>query len=214
MSKLTSYATRADMIFADVLAAMQPADELGGCEGREYVELMERIAATATERARVAVEAGNAPIERLTLWGSVFEHISTGGGCEALACRDSNGAYVMITANDGAELPTADDWCVGVYNPNGEQMMYTWNGAKRWECDAEPFARPLSETQRYAVTDALDAPGHVLNTECLDVGEAGDLTAAGIVYDDGKGRDCLTLLGRNVARLLNVEDAMRARGEA
>jgi aspartate/methionine/tyrosine aminotransferase len=41
----------ANEIFTAVLAAMQAAEELGGPEGREYIELMERIAKEATQRS-------------------------------------------------------------------------------------------------------------------------------------------------------------------
>jgi hypothetical protein len=41
----------ANEIFSAVLAAMQDAEDLGGPEGSEYIELMERIAKEATQRA-------------------------------------------------------------------------------------------------------------------------------------------------------------------
>jgi hypothetical protein len=40
-----------DTIFRNVFEAMQPAEELEGPTEQEYVRLMERIAAEATERA-------------------------------------------------------------------------------------------------------------------------------------------------------------------
>jgi hypothetical protein len=39
-------------ILANVLAAMQPAEELGGPAGTEYVSLMEKIATEASLRAQ------------------------------------------------------------------------------------------------------------------------------------------------------------------
>lgn len=38
-------------IYNDVLTAMQNAEEMGGPEGTDYIELMERIAIEATQRA-------------------------------------------------------------------------------------------------------------------------------------------------------------------
>lgn len=40
-------------VFDDVIAAIQNAEEAGGPEGKEYIDLMERIAAEATKRANV-----------------------------------------------------------------------------------------------------------------------------------------------------------------
>ena len=40
-------------IFRSVFEAMQPAEELGGPTGDDYLALMERIAKEATERANV-----------------------------------------------------------------------------------------------------------------------------------------------------------------
>lgn len=38
-------------IYNDVLTAMKNAEEMGGPEGTDYIELMERIAIEATQRA-------------------------------------------------------------------------------------------------------------------------------------------------------------------
>lgn len=42
-----------EAIFQDVLAAMQPAEELEGPTGEDYLQLMERIAVEASTRAAV-----------------------------------------------------------------------------------------------------------------------------------------------------------------
>jgi hypothetical protein len=42
-----------DAIFRNVIDAMQPAEELEGPTEQEYIRLMERIAADATQRAAV-----------------------------------------------------------------------------------------------------------------------------------------------------------------
>lgn len=46
----------ADQIFQAVLDAMQPAEDIGGPSVPDYIELMQRIATEATERARNAAE--------------------------------------------------------------------------------------------------------------------------------------------------------------
>ncbi len=48
-----------DKIFKAVLAAMQPAEELGGPEGQEYVDLMERIAKEAAGRSLLRPHSGD-----------------------------------------------------------------------------------------------------------------------------------------------------------
>jgi hypothetical protein len=42
-----------DTIFRNVFNAMQPAEEIDGPTKQEYIQLMERIAANATQRATV-----------------------------------------------------------------------------------------------------------------------------------------------------------------
>ena len=46
-------AMNSDAIFRNVIDAMQPAEELEGPTEQEYIRLMERIAADATQRAAV-----------------------------------------------------------------------------------------------------------------------------------------------------------------
>jgi len=48
-------------IYAAVLEAMQPAEELNGPEGDEYLKLMADIASEATKRITTQLERGYAP---------------------------------------------------------------------------------------------------------------------------------------------------------
>lgn len=49
----------ADEIFQNVLAAMQPAEEIGGPSPDDYAALMDRIAAEASSRAVAARSAAD-----------------------------------------------------------------------------------------------------------------------------------------------------------
>ena len=61
---------------------------------------------------------------------SDFHIVQTGGGCEAWRHDQENGDYILITTDDGVNIPTKfkDDCIVGLYNPDDE-ALYSWEAS-------------------------------------------------------------------------------------
>jgi hypothetical protein len=141
----TSSAVAARGIYAAMLDTMQGADELGGPEAPEYIELMEAIAAECAQRAATARENFPPMIEELrrAFPDRKPEVISTGGGCEALMLPEgTSGAYWQIT-NEGIYVPTdaAAPCDVGLYSKSGDD----------WLCFGVPdFAAAVALIRAYA----------------------------------------------------------------
>jgi len=116
-----------------VLAAMQNAEEMGGPEGTEYIDLMSAIATEAITRLQNAATVGFGPTKTeppgVNGLGAVetgiaaygFEIVQTGGGCTALQRIDEIDEFesreILITQFDDACAPTTYDEMVevGVY---------------------------------------------------------------------------------------------------
>lgn len=64
--------------------------------------------------------ANEEPLHEVTLFGVRFTEYHTGGGCLALAVDTPDGGQMLITSAGGGELPSAKDWILGIYDPEGE----------------------------------------------------------------------------------------------
>jgi hypothetical protein len=142
----TPSATVARGIYAATLDTMQNADELGGPEAPEYIELMEALAEECAKRAATARENFPSMLDalRLAFPEGKTDILWTGGGCRALALYvGGGGAYWMITDSGGASVPdTADEPCgVGFYSRDGDD----------WVCfDVADFAAAIALIRSYA----------------------------------------------------------------
>lgn len=57
--------------------------------------------------------------------GSGFNAVHTGGGCMALR-RDSGDFYILITSDDGCDVPDTQDWdssLIGVYRNSDDEEI-------------------------------------------------------------------------------------------
>lgn len=106
---MTPSKTRANAIATKVLDALQEADELGGPERMDYINLMENMARVCSIRAATA--RVTAPEQEVLRWAQKNIHPdafieSTGGGCTALQIPALNAGaddYWWIT--DDASAP-------------------------------------------------------------------------------------------------------------
>lgn len=71
----------ADTIFSGVTAAMQPAEDLGGPEGDDYIALMERIADEANSRA-IAARINQSGLKELTASEAAADHFAANPGAQ------------------------------------------------------------------------------------------------------------------------------------
>lgn len=128
-------------IYDAVVAAMQPAEELGGPEGNEYISLMASIAAEASSRAQRYAEGwpGAEPMRML----SQDELLAAQGFLDR--------ADIVVARHYGMALRKERDgtgWCV---------LHAPLNGADGWFDDWGPIERgPGSATSNYRTEAAAD----------------------------------------------------------
>lgn len=111
-------------------------------------------------------------IEHLKALGFAAEHM--GGGCEALSRYLPHGTQILVTASDGAEMPDAADWMIGVYAPIGDTMTDALWMRRSGERMKYNIGKPLREAVACAeAVDRLrmfdkDAPGIVSTSDLMD----------------------------------------------
>lgn len=116
----------AKRIMHAVLDALQDADELGGPDRPEYIELMDMLAAECRKRAQTAEETD--PTAEVLAW--VKEHINanasiwpTGGNCTAIAVPVEGGGHWLITDDASAPDSLTGPLALGIYDESGERWV-------------------------------------------------------------------------------------------
>ena len=99
---------RADHIARQVLDVLQAADEIGGPERREYIDMMQNLARICAIRAATAQVTS--PEQEVLRWAQKNIHPdayieSTGGGCTALQIPSIAGSTDYWWITDDASAP-------------------------------------------------------------------------------------------------------------